>query len=56
MAIDDSFVRLHTSWSKEIIRLQERRFVDITHNALGKLCNMYYDLRTRRYEYEPIQK
>ena len=37
-------------------RLEDKRFVDFTHNVTGKMCIMYYNPRTKRYELEPIEK
>ena len=31
-------------------------FVDITHNAFGVLCRVYYNPRTKSYRFEPIDK
>jgi len=42
--------RLHMMGLRE-----ERRFIDITHNASGKMCRVYYYPRTKKYEYEPIK-
>ncbi len=36
--------------------LERKRFVDFTHDGTGKMCTMYYDPRTKRYELEPIEK
>jgi hypothetical protein len=32
----------------------KRRFVDITHSPDGKMCTIYYNETTKRYEYEPF--
>ncbi len=36
--------------------LEERRFVDFTHDGTGKMCTMYYYPKTNKYELEPIEK
>lgn len=42
-------------WIKEHIEEDKRRFVDITHDGTGRICNVYYNPQTRQYEYEPIE-
>jgi len=38
-----------------MLSLEEpKKFVDFTHNGLGKMCTMYYYPRTKRFRLEPI--
>jgi hypothetical protein len=34
----------------------ERRFVDFILDGRGKACKLYYNLKTKRYDFEPIPK
>ena len=34
----------------------KRRFIDITHNAQGRMCRVYHNFRTNKPEYEPIER
>ena len=31
-------------------------FIDITHNAVGELCRMFYNPETKSYRLEPIKR
>jgi len=33
----------------------ERRFVDMTHDAQGRMCRVYFYPKTAEYVYEPIK-
>ena len=33
---------------------EKKRFVDITHNGLGRICKVYHNSRTKKYEFEPV--
>ena len=34
---------------------ESKKFIDFTHNALGKMCAMHYYPRTKKFKLEPIQ-
>jgi len=34
---------------------EERRFVDFILDGRGKVCKLYYNLKTKQYDFEPIQ-
>lgn len=38
-----------------IDKVEDRKiFVDLVHDGLGRLCEMYYDPKTKRHELEPL--
>jgi len=34
---------------------EEKRFVDFTHDGLGRIGRLYYNFKTKRYDFEPTQ-
>ena len=56
ITIENNLKELPIDYELKINKLKEKRFVDFTHDGTGKMCTVYYNLRTKKYEFEPIQK
>ena len=56
MEIKEKTLEGLNNYRLKINRLEERRFIDFTHDGTGRMCTMYHNLRTKRYELEPIKK
>ncbi len=48
-------VRRHKTKFYSLIK-DKKIFIDITHNALGEICRVYYNIHKKKYEYEPIKR
>ncbi len=35
---------------------RDRRFVDLTHDPLGNMCRLFYNTKTKKYDFEKIEK
>lgn len=33
---------------------EKKRFVDFTHDGLGRMCKVCYDPKKKQYEFEPV--
>jgi len=49
-------MNIYDSWHRNyyLERPERKMFIDITHNALGVLCKVYYNPETKSYKFEPI--
>lgn len=35
---------------------QNKLFMDITHDGMGRMCRLYYDCENKRYSLEPLEE
>jgi len=49
-------MNIYDSWHRNYYSESPERevFIDITHNALGVLCEVYYNPETKSYKFKPI--